>query len=202
MKGVRIPQVRDQKIISEDVVHQGKFIRTKMITYNRGAEIKKWEGIERCTRTSDTDVAAILTIVKKKNEPDSLVLVRQFRPATGKYSVEFPAGLIDKGETAEQAALRELKEETGYQGKVISSSPTIFADPGISSANMSLVHVEVDADLDVNKNPVQQEEDALIRVDLIPVKSLLSTLKEWSSQDYAVDANVYHLALGLGFNSN
>eukprot|EP01118_Nematostelium_gracile_P005607 TRINITY_DN1783_c0_g1_i2.p1 TRINITY_DN1783_c0_g1~~TRINITY_DN1783_c0_g1_i2.p1 ORF type:complete len:181 (+),score=37.12 TRINITY_DN1783_c0_g1_i2:77-544(+) len=115
MKGVRIPQVRDQKIISEDVVHQGKFIRTKMITYNRGAEIKKWEGIERCTRTSDTDVAAILTIVKKKNEPDSLVLVRQFRPATGKYSVEFPAGLIDKGETAEQAALRELKEETGYQ---------------------------------------------------------------------------------------
>lgn len=37
-----------------------------------------------------------------------------------------PAGLIDAGETAEEAAVRELKEETGYIGVVSESSPMMF----------------------------------------------------------------------------
>ena len=40
--------------------------------------------------------------------------------------IEVPAGLIDAGETAEQAAVRELKEETGYVGVVSESSPVMF----------------------------------------------------------------------------
>jgi ADP-ribose pyrophosphatase len=40
--------------------------------------------------------------------------------------IEVPAGLIDAGETAEHAALRELKEETGYIGVVSQSSPVMF----------------------------------------------------------------------------
>lgn len=45
---------------------------------------------------------------------------------------EFPAGLIDKGETPEQAALRELYEETGYKEgvSVRRSSPVVVKDPG------------------------------------------------------------------------
>lgn len=40
-------------------------------------------------------------------------------------------GLIDEGETPEQAAVRELEEETGYKAqKVIESSPVLVADPG------------------------------------------------------------------------
>jgi ADP-ribose diphosphatase len=43
-----------------------------------------------------------------------VVVVKQFRFGVAKTTVEIPAGLIDKGETPEQAAMRELKEETGY----------------------------------------------------------------------------------------
>ena len=40
-------------------------------------------------------------------------------------------GLIDKDETPEQAAIRELEEETGYKAaKVIETSQTVVADPG------------------------------------------------------------------------
>jgi len=70
-------------------------------------------------------------------------------------------GLIDDGETAEQAAIREvnailmlinhfsylfvqLKEETGYEvDEVLESSPVIVSDPGMTNANMRLVVVSV-----------------------------------------------------------
>ena len=42
------------------------------------------------------------------------VMTEQYRHGTGKIALEFPAGIIDKGETPEQAALRELQEECGY----------------------------------------------------------------------------------------
>lgn len=43
------------------------------------------------------------------------VMTEQYRHGTGKITLEFPAGIIDKGETPEQAALRELQEECGYR---------------------------------------------------------------------------------------
>ena len=42
------------------------------------------------------------------------VMTEQYRHGCGKIELEFPAGIIDKGETPEQAALRELQEECGY----------------------------------------------------------------------------------------
>lgn len=44
---------------------------------------------------------------------DRLVLVRQYRVSIDDYIYEFPAGLVDEGETYAQAGIRELKEETG-----------------------------------------------------------------------------------------
>jgi ADP-ribose pyrophosphatase len=45
---------------------------------------------------------------------EKLVCVRQFRPGPDQVMLGFPGGLVDRGETVEQAAVRELEEETGY----------------------------------------------------------------------------------------
>lgn len=46
--------------------------------------------------------------------PAKMILtVRQFRFGVGRYTLEIPAGIMDAGETPQQAAMRELKEETG-----------------------------------------------------------------------------------------
>ena len=45
--------------------------------------------------------------------------------------IHFSLGLIDEGETPEEAAVRELEEETGYKAdRVIESSPIVVSDPG------------------------------------------------------------------------
>ncbi len=43
------------------------------------------------------------------------VMTEQYRHGTGKIALEVPAGIIDKGETPEQAAIRELQEECGFR---------------------------------------------------------------------------------------
>lgn len=53
--------------------------------------------------------------------PDGrLVLVRQWRHGTRRFELELPAGMIEPDETPEQAAARELREETGYTCEKIS----------------------------------------------------------------------------------
>jgi ADP-ribose pyrophosphatase len=43
-----------------------------------------------------------------------LLLVRQYRPVVERYTIELPSGHVDPGESPEEAARRELLEETGY----------------------------------------------------------------------------------------
>jgi 8-oxo-dGTP pyrophosphatase MutT (NUDIX family) len=43
-----------------------------------------------------------------------VLLVRQYRPAIQRFSLELPAGMLEEGETPAEAIAREVQEETGY----------------------------------------------------------------------------------------
>lgn len=118
-----------------------------------------WEAAARKTRgKGGVDAVAIAPILRHPSKPPSTMIILQYRPPVDATCVEFPAGLIDEGETPEQAAVRELREETGYEGKVcemspilsnqpgmtnathqvLDCSPTIVSDPGLTTANMQV----------------------------------------------------------------
>jgi ADP-ribose diphosphatase len=63
--------------------------------------------------------------------PDGcVVLVRQYRPAVEKETLELPSGLVDEGETPETAARRELLEETGYEAAEVELLGPLLPDTG------------------------------------------------------------------------
>jgi ADP-ribose pyrophosphatase len=157
-----------------------------------------WETVARKTRGSaGVDAVAIMTILKYPSRPPSTIIILQYRPPVDAICVEFPAGLIDKDETPEVAAVRELKEETGYEGKVVSMSPTIVSNPGMSTGNMQLATVEVELN-ERDQAPEQQLDDGeFIQLVNVPLEELYDRLVTFSNEGKKVDSRLWHTAAGI-----
>jgi len=67
-----------------------------------------------------------------------ILLVRQYRVPVRQYLWELPAGKLDEGETALQAARRELVEETGYRAKKWKKLVTFYPSPGYVAEKMTI----------------------------------------------------------------
>jgi len=69
-------------------------------------------------------------------EKGRILLVKQFRLPAEQYLWELPAGRLDPGEDALQAAQRELREETGYQAENWINLAEFWASPGYVGEKM------------------------------------------------------------------
>jgi ADP-ribose pyrophosphatase len=59
-----------------------------------------------------------------------LVLVRQYRPAVERYTLELPSGHVEQNESPEQSARRELAEECGLEALQLELLGTLISDTG------------------------------------------------------------------------
>lgn len=72
-----------------------------------------------------------------KDDPDKIVMIRQYRYPLDEYLYELPAGLIDAGETPDEAAVREMKEETGLDFEVYTDGNEAYRRPFFMGAGFT-----------------------------------------------------------------
>ena len=73
---------------------------------------------------------------------NELLLVREYCAGTNDYQLGFPKGLIDPGETPEQAAKRELKEEVGFGAEQLEPLKKVSMAPSYFNATMHILFAQ------------------------------------------------------------
>lgn len=108
-----------------------------------------------CMHALIVGVNSLPIVVSKTTKERFILVIKNYRPPIDKYCIEFPGGnslwilwdvgLIDENESVEDAALRELEEETGYSGRVLKeySSPLLPVCAGTGSESTSIVPILV-----------------------------------------------------------
>ena len=122
-------------------VDEGKFICRYDVDYKTSlGNIKTYEMISRdknmksqADLEKDGNADAVILIVHSKDN-DKILLNKEFRMAVGKSVFNFPAGLVDPGETVEVSAKRELFEETGLDLiKIDEVLPLCYSAVGVTN---------------------------------------------------------------------
>ena len=100
---------------------------------------------------------------------DEVVLVRQYRPPLGRVELGLPAGLVEDGERPEEAARRELSEETGHTGGNWELLGSLASSPSLKD---NWAYLFLARDVEETTAPAPDEHE-LVEVVRVPVKELL-----------------------------
>ncbi len=177
------------KIIAENEICKTDWVTLKTKTFlDRDGIEKEWGFIERIRKGR---AAAIIPVTK---ETGSIILIEQFRVPLGKKIIEFPAGLIDEGETPTQTAIRELKEETGFVGEVTNVSPEVCSSPGLTSETIYMINMKVEEEARYEQ---ELETSELIEVIKVKPEDAKKMVALWIKENILIDTKVYIYLMGL-----
>ncbi len=138
-----------------------------------------WEYVRR---TGDRGAAVVIAIT----DDDEVVLVEQYRVPLGKTCLEFPAGLIDAGETPIAAGLRELEEETGFRAAHVETIGAFASSPGLTSESFILLK----AHGLVRTGPGGGLDDESITVHLVPCGEFVRFIARKRDDDVTIDVKL------------
>jgi ADP-ribose pyrophosphatase len=119
--------------------------------------------------------SAVMMAVDEKKR---ILLVRQYRLPAGKLLWELPAGKVDEGENALQAARRELIEETGYRASKWSKLAAFFVSPGYVQERMTIYLAE-----DLTAGEAKPMEDERIEAQWFKRKHVARMIEDGGIED-------------------
>ena len=171
------------RIKEKKVVWEGKFLRCVLIKYiDSSGTLRDWESFER---VNCKGIVAIVPVTDK----NEFLLVKQYRPPVNAYVIEFPAGLNDKGDTLEEAAQRELLEETGYTATEVTF---LTEGPLSSGASDEIITAFLAKGLEF-KGIDERDEMEVIEVLKVPLHEFYQRLHELHGKGTYIDLKVFGL---------
>ena len=122
-----------------------------------------------------SDSSVILPIT-----PDNKILIiKQYRESLDDFSLELPAGFIDKHEKPIDAAKRELLEETGYSATDLKHLTRYYP---VQGHNLQYIDCFVATKLKKISEP-KLDDDEFVTVEKIPLKKIISMIKSGKIMD-------------------
>ena len=120
-------------------------------------------------RANISQAAVMVAAVNADNE---ILLVREWAAGSERYELQLPKGIVEADETSEQAANRELAEETGYAARELKFLQTLRTSPGYFQHDTNLILAT-----DLYENPLdsgdEPEPPQLVKFPLAEIDALL-----------------------------
>ena len=158
----------------------GKYSGRYDVLYEtENGNIKNYEMISRDTNMTTESIqnqnkfADAVSIIAFNEDFTKVCLNKEFRMTVNGLTYGLPAGLIDDGETPEEAAIRELLEETGLRvTRIISVLPGAYSAVGISNERTALVVCTVDGEPQNTYEETEEIEPIWVsKDDILPIIS-------------------------------
>ncbi len=138
-------------VVASRRVYEGRVVNLRVDTLRTPRGEHSYEVVEHG--------GAVAVIVAPT--PESLVLVRQYRAPLARDTWEICAGGIDAGEAPLDAALRELREETGLRARSMRRLWSAYSAPGFCT---ELLHFFIATDVEPGPTDFDEGEDIQTRV--------------------------------------
>ncbi len=169
-----------ENTLHSDIIYKGKLINL------RRDQIEIRDGI--FTREVVEHPGAVAIIPLLNNE--KILMIKQYRHSVGEFLLEIPAGTLEKNESIEECAYRELIEETGYKAERLIKIISYYLAPGYSDEFM---HIFLASDLEKTKSKL--EDDECIEVITLALKEVKEKIKNGSIKDAKTIAGMSYLLL-------
>ncbi len=125
-----------------------------------------------------------------------IVLVRQYRPAIGRWAWELPAGSLKRGEAPGSAAIRECHEETGLIPGAITPLGAFFPTPGYCDEEMHVYRATELREPRGDDPSADQDEDEDIEARPFSVEAIRGMIASREIVDLKTVAGLTLIALG------
>ena len=158
-------------------------------TYEMVSRDRNIDSLEHLQHHRTDAVVMVLTDAAREH----IALIHEFRMELGQRIYGLPGGLIEPGETPEQAARRELREETGATAKHFESLGTLYPSPGYCG---EIIHIIGAIGLEFGENHLDDGE--FLESFRLPLKKAVSLVMSGDIVDAKTQIAILKLALYKG----
>lgn len=174
---IREITMKEYKKIKQDLVYKGNIIEVykETVELPNGKQVH-WDFVKH------KGASAVIAI----DEDDKIIMVRQYRNAIDRMSLEIPAGGIQIGEDPKVTALRELEEETGYQAKEIEHLMDVLTAVGFTNETLYLYVAK-----GLIKTEQHLDEDEFVTIERYGLEELIAMIMNGTIQDAKTIAGIF-----------